>query len=281
VAGTQHSSSALLLGASGKLGRMMRAVWRPQDYIVLPVFRNIPAGQGVVQWFPGAPPPDLARVRAVVALWGVTPGADRVLEDNVRLAEAAMDLAEQVKAEVVVHCSSAAVYRPGVQAIAESVQPDPQSAYGRAKVSMEQAIVRRCHAEGPRQIVLRIGNVAGADGLFANLRPGRRMVLDQFENGQGPARSYIAPHDLARCIEALIASPTAEGVFNVAAPMPTAMADLINACGEDLCWREAPEAAFPMMWLDTKRLTQMVPMDAATAGASYLVNAAKNTGVWP
>lgn len=280
MAGTQQSCSVILLGATGKLGRMVCAVWRPKDFAVVPVTR-IAGNEGVLHWQPGMPFPEIGTVVAVVALWGVTPGADRQLGDNRVLADAAMRLGEELGVSAVVHCSSAAVYGPSAAPVGEETEPDPQSAYGRSKLQMEQDIAARATHDGPRQIILRIGNVAGADGLFASLSRGDDLTLDQFPNGEYPQRSYIAAGDLAKVIEGLIASPVAKGVFNVAAPGPTKMADIISAAGRSFVPQPAPAGALPMMWLDTAKVSNFFALHHEAAEAGYLVNSARNTGVWP
>ncbi|SMX32290.1 NAD-dependent epimerase/dehydratase family protein [Maliponia aquimaris] len=280
MAGTLQSCEVLVLGASGKLGGMLCRLWRPEGWRLVPVVRRDRGLPGALTWEPGFPPPDLHGVKAIVALWGVTPGAGRNLSDNARLAKAAVDLGASLKAETIVHCSSGAVYRPTAGPVPETTPADPQSAYGVAKREMEEVIEATREAGGARQIVLRIGNVAGADSLFANLHRGGRVVLDDFGHHDGPSRSYIAPQDLARVIEALIRDPGAQGIFNVAAPRPTRMADLGRAGGATISWRPAPDTAFPMMWLETTRLSRHVRLPERSADADWLVAAAAEAGAF-
>lgn len=278
MAGTQQFGNVLLLGASGKLGRMVRTLWRSTRFSLLPVVRSNAAGERAIQWAPGAPPPAVGNVAAVVALWGVTPGAGRDLSQNTELARAAIGLGEALGAGVVLHCSSAAVYRPSDKAIPERVSPDPVSSYGRAKLDMERAVEKAGHNASARQICLRIGNVAGADSLFGNLQRGKRIILDRFADGSGPARSYLAPGDLVRVIQALISDPSAQGVYNVAAPRPTEMAAIAHAWGAETGWRTAPESGYPLMWLDTTRLSDIIRLDEESADAGILVEAARAAG---
>ncbi|MBV7395326.1 NAD-dependent epimerase/dehydratase family protein [Mameliella sediminis] len=280
MAGTQHARKVLLLGASGKLGRMVSKLWQSDLYTLVPVTRDLPIFDNGLQWAPGDPPPDIEGIASVVALWGVTPGPGRTLSDNTRLALAAMELAESLGAGSVLHCSSAAVYRPADGPIPETEQPDPQSAYGQAKLDMEQAIASREPKGKLRNVIMRIGNVAGADSLFANLTPGQKITLDQFADGQGPQRSYIAPQDLVRVIEALI-RVGAEGTFNVAAPAPTPMADIVHAAGGQLAWRRAPKGAVPLVWLSTAALDPVIKLTCDIHSADHLVNAARQGGTWP
>lgn len=280
MAGTLQIRSVLLLGASGKLGRMVRTLWRPEAFSVVPVMRSGPLVTGDVRWAPGDRPPDVPGVTAVVALWGVTPGPGRTMTDNTRLALSAMELGAALGADMVVHCSSAAVYRPDPKPIPETAPPDPASEYGLAKHDMERAIFAHRIQGGPRQVVLRIGNVAGADSLFANLSLGGRILLDRFPDGSGPMRSYIAPGDLVRVIETLIQAPDADGIYNVSAARPTAMAEIAGACQAHIDWRDAPEGAAQMVWLDTSRLDSLVSLPADAHKGAHLVQGARDSGVW-
>jgi nucleoside-diphosphate-sugar epimerase len=270
----------LMLGASGKLGRMLRAVWRDengQGIEIIPVYRQSGQGEGAV-WAPGQPVGDLPRVDVVLALWGVTRGDGDALRKNAVLAEQAMALGAALGANRVLHCSSAAVYRPGPDPLSESAPTVPPGAYGSAKLEMERAIFKR-GAEG--QVLMRIGNVAGAESLFHNMKPGGRITLDRFSDGSGPARSYVAPQLLARAVAALSLPDAPDGVVNVAAPRSTEMAAIARAANCDVAWRDAPATAIPLVALDTTRLQSICAMAAVEADARHLVSQALATGCWP
>ncbi|OWV42912.1 NAD-dependent epimerase/dehydratase [Mameliella alba] len=267
------------MGASGKLGRMLCSLWQFNRFSLVPVYRS--EGHGGLVWQVGGPLPMIEDVAAVIAFWGVTPRPGCNLDDNSRLALAALDLGKSMGAGVVVHCSSAAVYRPGTSPVSEADRARPVSDYGRAKLAMEKAIEESASGEGPRNIILRIGNVAGADSLFANLRPGGRITLDRFPDGSSPARSYIAPPDLVRVIEALVEDVTAEGTYNVAAPLPTEMGEIARAADCTIDWRVAPETAVPKVWLDTSRLSRILALPSGAAAADHLVKGAQAGGTWP
>lgn len=270
-----QGADVLVLGASGKLGRMVRAIWAkhpPETGAVRTVARD---GSADFRWAPGDDPTALPQVGAVVALWGVTPGPGRDLADNSALAREAMELGAALGADRVLHCSSAAVYAPQSGAIAEAQAGPPPSAYGDAKRAMEAVVAdwSQTRPEGPKGVCLRIGNVAGADSLFASLARPPELVLDRFADGQGPRRSYIAPSDLARVLAALATAPLADlpEVVNVAAPRATAMADIAQAAGRKVTWRAAPDSAVPEVWLSTSRLDRFLALDSGTADAAWLL----------
>lgn len=270
-----------MLGASGRVGRMLRAVWdcRPMQGIgIVPVFRSADASEGGVSWAPERTGVVLPAADVVLAFWGVTRGDRTALATNTALAEAAGDLASRLGARQVIHCSSAAVYPSCAAPLPETAAGGAASAYGRAKLHMEAAIAAM--PGDAVQTVLRIGNVAGADTLFRNLWPGGSVTLDAFRSGSGPTRSYIAPHDLASVVEALIRKPVA-GPVNVAAPRATAMQAIAEAAGASVLWRQAPDAAIETVHLDTTRLSAICRLPGQAADARHLVDSARRSGTWP
>ena len=268
-----HPVRALVLGANGKLGNMICAVFGAQAaprLAIHPVSRDGSVGLG---WSVGQSPDLLPRVDAVVALWGVTPAHGTPLSENSGLALAAMDLGRRLGANRVLHCSSAAIYGPSDRPLHEEDTPAPASPYGAAKADMETVLRPPPEDDGPVPVILRIGNVAGAESLFAAMGRDGPVTLDRFSDGHGPDRSYIAPGDLAKVLEVLCTLPRSRlhRVYNVAAPRVTAMADIVRAAGRDLRWRPAPEGALRRVALDTARLAEVCPMPDHSSDASWLV----------
>ena len=272
-----------MLGASGQIGRIFCALggtFAGQSAEIIPVFRNTRAfGQGV-SWHPGAPVPPGLRADAVVALWGVTRGSDAQLSANSALAEAAIGLARQVGAGRVVHCSSIAVYAPATAPMAEDWPTRPVNAYGLSKLRMEQTALAQSGG-GPRSLCLRIGNVAGADSLFAAGRAQGRITLDRFADGAGPERSYIAPRDMARVLAHVALAPldSLPDVLNVAAPGAVAMQALAGAMGWPVSWRQAPPDARRSVVMDCSRLAALCPMPSDAATAEYLARDVSELGL--
>ena len=277
-----HIGRVLLLGANGKLGRMLRFQWSSSGPDIIPIVRKpLPTGERV--WAPGDDTAELPRVDAVLALWGRTSGTEVELTENVSLGVSAMELGMALGAGHVIHCSSAAVYKPGATPRTEA-QTDPQNLYGKSKLAMEQAVSAfQSLNGGPKASILRIGNVAGADSLFVNLARRKVIELDTFADGSGPQRSYIAPRDLAHVIEMVLQHPPEEGlrVMNVAAPRVTAMADIVKATGTALHRKAADAAAAPMVALDVTQQQALAVLPDSAADAAYLVTEARAGGVWP
>ena len=278
---TAPQNDVLLLGAGGKLGRMVRAAWPVvSDRRLVPVTRG--AGDGALRWVPGTPHGDLPRVGAVVALWGVTGRAPDALAMNSYLAEQAQSLAIALGATRVIHCSSAAVYAPADTPVSEVTDLAPFTPYGQAKLAMERRLAELSDAQ-IATTVLRIGNVAGAESLFANMRPGGCVTLDRFPSGRGPWRSYIGPTDLARVIAAMLEAPAAavDRIFNVGAPAPVCMDDIARAAGCHVDWRPAPDTATERLVLDTARLGEICPLPMSSADPACIAEDARTGGIWP
>lgn len=285
MASRSQTQTVLVLGANGKVGQMLRAAWTesPGSSVDF-VYCSRTAGKHPddIVWAPGSDADCFPQVDAVVALWGAVAGSGRVLDSNSVLAQAAVDLAEQLGAARILHCSSAAVYRPGGVPLTEEDEAEPPSDYGKSKRAMERVIdAARAKPKAASMVSMRIANVAGADSLFANMKPAGTLRLDRFPNGQGPFRSYIGPADLARAIIALIHAKDVQGPINIAAPTVTGMEDLAKVAGCQVTWQDAPPQAIPSVCLDTSKLSKIVAFSNKTSDATYLVDSAKAGGVWP
>ncbi len=282
VAGTPHTHKILVLGANGRLGRMVRAVWsnpRFQEIEVIPVSRLGDAEGSGFAWNPDDDSGVFPQVDAVLALWGVIRGDPPVLKQNVVLAEKAIEVAEKTGAQTLLHASSVAVYAFGDDPLSEESELDPVSPYGQSKLEMERIVLN--HPTQVRQVLMRIGNVAGTQSLFDNLAKGQSITLDRFSDGTGPVRSFIAPHDLAASVLALAGDDSVSGPVNIAAPGVTAMADLVTAAGCQLEWRDAPTNAIKHVEMDTRLLQSVCRFPDESSQADYLLQSARATGVWP
>lgn len=267
-----NAPRVLILGASGRLGGMLRRNWGETHGLPVWQFRAAPAQpvrSGSISIFdPLSGPPDCGPVDVVLGLAGVVPGKG-ALSLNTDLAIAAVDCAKALGARHVFVSSSAAVYGPSATPLREDGPAHPVSAYGAAKLAMETAALALAARHGLSATALRIGNVAGADALLGQI--GERRCLDQFADGQGPIRSYIGPSGFSAVVQALVQlackAQVLPGVLNLALSRGVAMADLCHAANLPVDWQPAPETALPSVVLDVTRLAALVPLPTADAAA--------------
>jgi UDP-glucose 4-epimerase len=259
--------SALILGASGRIGHMLRhhglkglaPVWQSRQPM---------ACADAIVFDPLDRRSQIGHYDTVLCLAGVITGSPIALRANSALAKAAVDIGAACGAKRVFLASSAAVYGRAASPLSEDMALAPVSAYGRAKAEMEARAQTRAARLHLPVTVLRIGNVAGADALLG--QPAEATItLDQFAKGQGPRRSYIGPGDLAAVLGALLRAGAAgcdlPSVLNLALSGSIAMADLLQAAGRSFAWRPAPATALPIVALNTARLSQIMPLPKASA----------------
>jgi len=278
----RHRQQVLVLGASGKIGRLLTRFWSlepPANWIPIGQVKCNAQGNEIC-WEPDADYSLLPKVDAVISFWGSGPRSQRPYAENIKQGVSTLEIARYVGANRVLLASSAAVYNQStcVRHNETSNEINPEGAYGRSKVEMENAAREwlRKNPTAPHLVSMRIGNVVGADSLFAALEHSQSITLDRFASGLGPRRSYVTPGDLARVIEAILDCPAEElpRVVNVAGHRPLAMYDLVSAVGGDVTWRDAPENAVEIAELDTERLERLTGVlhestDAAKAVAGW------------
>ena len=248
---TGNPEKILILGASGKVARRLRVVWKATP----PTFEPIWWEREDVARFTheNAAPP--LRAAGIIALWGVSYGNEQELAQNVSLGRLAQKIAAKISAERVLHASTQAVYGRDCNNAAETQALSPASPYGQAKIVMEEEV----KIIGPAcPIILRLSNVFGADSLAHYMQQDARLQLDRFADGLGPLRSYIGATDLAHLLEALVQRPIAQvpKVLNVAAPRPLSMQRILEVAKVPFDWRPAPKSALQHATLDTSLLAQ-------------------------
>lgn len=268
VIGSRASPLWVLMGASGRVGRMLMRHWRtlpPKGFCILPQMRGL--GQGL-NWAPleaAKPLVDLAEVSGGIAglivLSGITPGPGADLTCNSALVQAAVDAAQLAGVPRLLVASSSAVYGAGAGfPQAETAPTKPVNAYGEAKLAVE-AICNQARQVGLNVSALRIGNVAGADALLLNAALSTLAVplrLDCFPNGAGPMRSYIGPATLAAVLETLARNTgSLPACLNIGAPAPVSMESLATAAGAHWQYVPAPPTAFQNITLDCTRLAAL------------------------
>lgn len=279
--------STVVLGASGRIGQVLRRTWpdllpdaarvlwqarRPQpdagpseDWVILDPLAE-----------PGLLAGALRGAGAVLCLAGSVPGRSADLADNARLALAAIEAAASAGSTPprVFLASSAAVYGGQAGLLREDAAVTPTSPYGRAKREMEQQALARGQELGVPVNILRIGNIAGLDAILGGWRPG--FILDRFADGSSPRRSYIGVQSLAHVLAALLICEEVPAVLNIAQPGPVEMAVLLQAAGRAFTKRPAPESAIPEVALDLDLLRRTLgpqampdPADPACLAAEW------------
>lgn len=244
-------------GGQGRIGRILERVWTDSDGTPFePIFL------GRDQWdILTGQPPDLDEKDAVLDLAGKTRGS---VAENSAIAARVADWASRAGA---VHflMSSASVYFGGPRPMYEDEQRAPVSDYGKSKAESEDA-VRRIN---PKAIILRMGNVAGADALLGNLCAGIPARLDPVEHyPDGPVRSYIGPITLAKCLARLVTF-SLEGteipeILNIAQPDPVSMGSLLRAAGHPWSFGPSRSGVISKVELSVDQLSRLMEIPAAT-----------------
>lgn len=271
----------LVLGATGRIGQVLRAVWPARGPVWQTRGQQNSADTGLnwVQFDPLTDPDALVQAAqgcvAIMCLSGVTAAraaAGGDLVDNSALAEAAIRAAAKTGAKTgtrVILASSAAVYGNQPGALAETAPLIPMSDYGRAKVEMERRSAALAGRLGVPVCALRIGNIAGVDAILGGWWPGFR--LDRFADGRTPRRSYIGAVTLARVLGDLVRAPDLPGVLNIAAPGLVEMGALLEAAGLEWTAQPAPQTAIAEVALDVRCLGAFTTLSAADSQPQEMV----------
>lgn len=267
---------ALITGAGGRLGSLLRAARRDAtDLKTRFVFQSRDTGSDI-RWSPGENPDALPKCELLIALWGVTSGTEEDLNANAILVQATNEVAGQIGARKVVHISTAGVYGPG-ENLHEDSPLRTYSDYGKSKIKMEEEVALQRSAADQKHVCIRLANVVGADSLANALRRPGPAKIDNFSTDeithQGPVRSYIGAGDLLHIFDELNDLPETKlpEILNVACPEPISMEDLIFAADKDVIWRPAPAAATSHVTLDVTRLKALFPTLDFMTNAQALV----------
>lgn len=264
-----ETRSVLMVGASGRVGRMVQKSWNQTapELRLVPQFRNGKVEDCLI-WNPmdghRALLEEVDRNGAfatMIVLAGVTPATGQPFSLNVDIAEACLDAANSAGIGRVLLASSSAVY--GVNdglPLTEQTPCNPVNEYGQAKLEMERAAAP-WRSGGMDLCCLRIGNVAGADALLLNVAassPGQAITIDIFDDGRGPVRSYIGPRSFASVLATLCGQPAPlPGVLNIAAPVPVSMDALATAAGHPWSPRRPGVNAQQDITLDCSALSRL------------------------
>ena len=280
------SGACLVLGAGGRVGRLLRGLWAPATGGAPVLFHARDPGPGID--IAGALTPDLAGqvadpVATVLVLAGAVAGDEARLAGNTRAARQALDLARRLGAGRVLLCSSGAVYGPGSGTPLTTGDAAAATApYPLAKRAMELAAADWCAAEPdlPAVLCLRLANVAGADALADAVRSASLdapLRLDRLPGGGSPRRSYLSPATLARLAAAAPVPAARFETVNLAEPgPPLPMSELLDALARaghpvPWGWRPAPASVLACHALDPGPLADRHPGIFAAPGADALV----------
>ena len=252
----------VVLGATGRLGRILRTYWGPEAT----VWQSRQQRRGYrtcdLLGNPQALQEALALARSVVLLAGPGGRGGGIHLSLTRAVEAAMPASARL-----ILPSSAAIYGAQRGSLTETTPPRPQTPYAFDKAAVEAWA--RGLPEG-RTTVLRIGNVAGADAILGGWKPG--FQLDRFMCGSGPRRSYIGPRSFAHVLAALLSHPgPLPPVLNVPAPGAIEMADLLRAANLPFSWRPAPRQSIKEVALETRLLETFVQFTPEMRTAAGMV----------
>ncbi|MCG7630318.1 NAD-dependent epimerase/dehydratase family protein [Epibacterium sp. MM17-32] len=256
----------LVLGATGRIGRVLRYRWGVEAALWQTRHRQ-PGAQWRLCDPLGQPDVLVSTAQAagqILCLAGSVPGRGGDLADNTRLAEAAVRAGAAAGVRVVL-VSSSAVYGAGQGPLTEETPLTPANPYGVAKAEMEARACALATELGVEVAVLRIGNIAGFDAILGGWRPGFR--LDRFTDGRTPRRSYIGVLTLADVIAAVLDVPDLPGVLNIAQPGLIEMGALLQAAGRDFATVPAPPSAIPEVALDLSRLSGFLAPRMSLPGA--------------
>ncbi|QIE47179.1 SDR family oxidoreductase [Pseudohalocynthiibacter aestuariivivens] len=281
----------LMVGASGRVGRMVRRAWVDDPDVAIRLVPQLRSGtvattDRVLYWAPlDGPEPFERYVRydgtpaALIMLAGVIPGPDADFSTNVGLAVACLEAAKAAGCERVLIASSVAVYdHSSDMPLTEDAPCNPSTLYGASKLAMEQACVPY-RDQGMDVCCLRIGNVVGADALMRNAEAGGDLRIDRFPAGQGPSRPYIGPESLARIVSTLASWPEClPETLNVAAPGGSDMSALADAAGLNWDWAVAPRDAVQHISVDTSRLSQFYTFEPEECAPEGMIAQLRKVG---
>lgn len=243
-----QKASIVVLGATGRLGRLMRPHWGNTPTVWQSRYAETGMHRLDFMQDPDGLTQLLSGASAVICLAGVTPAPDADMTQNVHIAQTVLDAAKAAGAGRVFLTSSAAVYGAGGSPLHENATLAPLSPYGESKRAMEE--LARAHPHPSTS--LRIGNVAGADAILGKWNDA--MALDRCNDGHAPRRSYIGVGTLARVLETLAGQTDVPQVVNVAAPGAIPMDALLDAANLPFSFREPHPGMIAEVALDTKRL---------------------------
>ena len=280
----------LLLGASGKVGSLVRSAWQinpPDETEIVSQFRKSdksrPFSDNFLIWDPAkgikALHQDIHQngpYQAMIVLAGTTPASSADLTENSKIAENVLNAALETKIPKVLIASSSAVY--GIwkeQPYNEQDELKPVNEYGQEKIHMEE-VCSLHRQKGLEVCCMRLGNIIGADSLSMNMKVQKHdnpIILDKFSDGCGPRRSYIGPGTLSNILADLLKTDRAlPEILNVASPYPVQMEELLTAAKAEWTFRSASSDASQDVILDCNLLKTYCDLDIKDYSAEIMID---------
>ncbi|MEM9436923.1 MAG: NAD-dependent epimerase/dehydratase family protein [Pseudomonadota bacterium] len=292
----QGFPATLVLGATGRLGSMLRRNW-PADWPVTWAAREAHApaivGCDPLAMAPAALSEAIAAVDVVLCVAGSVPrrgddGGASKLDAHVALGRALAEAAAKVKTPLLIASSSAVYGGSGAGRPLRESDPLPAqvSSYAAAKQAMEAGVLKA----GGHSTCLRICNIAGADALLEpfndkavmSLEETSPLYLDNFAGTgrpRGPERSYLGPVSFARILASLALRAAEQtrvrarlpACLNVAAPGCVDMAALLAEAEIPFEWRPAGADSIERVELDVASLGQHMTLSENLSEAANII----------
>jgi UDP-glucose 4-epimerase len=279
----------LLVGASGKLGKLVVHFWNDFSPLVTLVEQHRRRHPGnFVKWSPLDGHLQLSKFvdkfgnfDAMVILAGATPNSDNEYSLNKDIIVSCLSAANRLQIKKILVASSSAVYGSYKSTpFTETSKCIPENPYGISKLEME----RECdiwRSKGLEICCLRIGNVVGADALSSNILSSTMenvLYLDVFPTGGGAIRSYIGPRTMASVIHSLcLYSGRLPETLNIASPAPVSMIDIAAASGKPWKSRHVCHGTNRSITLDCSALSKVYCFDGRDSDPNTMVAQWKET----
>lgn len=275
------NTATLLLGASGKVGKMLLASPAFQKERIVPQYRIAPMRHTneYCLWEPleisGELPSIFDEIQSIVVMSGATAGTESQLRINEELAERCCSIAHSRGLQKVLLASSSAVYGMSKnRALLESDPLVPANAYGASKARMEK-IGLKWRALGLDVCSLRIGNVVGAGSFFSRAQEPQKkqIVLDTYPNGSGAIRNFIGTNTLGDVIAQLLKKTSRlPASLNVGMPTPISMDALADAFGIQYQRQCVASSNAQNITLNVEKLAEIYKFPAYEDVGNYLAN---------
>ena len=209
-------------GAGGFLGSAIVRFLAAAELRVTALARTAPAGFGAsvdtLGWDGTRPAPDVLTVNAVVDCAAAIPARigdpDVLVSTNAALAGGAVALAARTAAPLVYMSSQSAIGRPAVAVIDDDTPPDPDTPYGRSKLTAERAIAAAVFdGRLAGAVALRLPAVIGPGchdnfpaTIAARLAAGETVPVF---NPDGPYNAVVHAETVAAFVRHLLTAPPA------------------------------------------------------------------------